>query len=94
MQGTAEIDFGYFQLRPSFWICESGSTISFEKRNIPVPLPLKNGENYGGVHFNGLVCMALFFLFQVTAVSRCSANGLNTTIKTESQNLKTAALLI
>jgi hypothetical protein len=34
------------------------------------------------------------FSLQVTAVLWCSANGLNTTIKTESQNFKSAVLLI
>jgi hypothetical protein len=34
------------------------------------------------------------FSFQVTAILWCIANGLNTTIKIESQNFKTAVLLI
>lgn len=42
------------------------------------------------------MCMTAvsFFLFQVTAVLWCSTNGLNTTIIMESQNFKTAVLLI
>jgi hypothetical protein len=63
IDSSAEIDVGCFQLRPSFFICVSDSTVSFEKWDVRVPLPLKNGENYGGVQFNGLVCMALVFFF-------------------------------
>lgn len=41
------------------------------------------------------LCMtAGFFLFQVTVVLWCSANGLNTIIIMEFQNFKTAVLLI